>query len=604
MGYQPRSRAHRRLRVLKQWIMGRDRLISTTGRLLTAVTLPLLLVGCANQITTPSVTSPLASTAEAASIEPNGVPAVRSKAPLDGQSFFNILAAEMALAADNTELALAMYLKLLDDQPDSGVAQRVVYLAEGIGDYPDMANAAEIWLAAEPNNPMVHLALATSLYQMSHFELVDEPLLTLLRLDPDFPVETLFDPVQPRGSDPLALEALFIRLLAGEPNNAGLHLVYGQWLLEMKRLEEAKNTLHTSIKIQNSIGAQTLLARTEMQLSGPKAAATATKKALKQFPNNRRLVVQYARYLSMARLPEQALPTLESYHRLQPDDHPVLSLYARMALEAGETESARRLYENLLKFQPAMNEATFFLGTIAFDDGRFDSAVSYFRQVKPSDYFEPALSGLISTLAREFDTESALNELLALRQRYPEETIIYREHARLLSGLGDFTGALAALDAGLLVDERSTSLRYARAITLDTMQQKAAALVEFEAIIAQDPDHVLALNALGYTLANNNQDLDRAWDLIQRAYTIDSSDPAIIDSLGWIHYRLGDYDAAITHLSAAFEQTNNHEIAAHLGEVLWVTGQRDAAEAVWLKGLEHSPGSDIILDTRSRLLGQ
>jgi len=147
-------------------------------------------------------------------------------------------------------------------------------------------------------------------------------------------------------------------------------------------------------------------------------------------------------------------------------------------------------------------------------------------------------------------------------------------------------------------------LRYARAITLDTMQQKAAALVEFEAIIAQDPDHVLALNALGYTLANNNQDLDRAWDLIQRAYTIDSSDPAIIDSLGWIHYRLGDYDAAITHLSAAFEQTNNHEIAAHLGEVLWITGQRDAAEAVWLKGLEHSPGSDIILDTRSRLLGQ
>ena len=586
---------------MKQRTFGITFLSKMTRRPLSLLATLLFLSGCANQIQTGSTSPAQLPDTTTAEIGSGSTPT--AKAPLDGKSFFNIFAAEMALAAGNTELALSLYLTQLDEKPDVGVAKRVVSLADSMGAFANMANAAEIWLEAEPNNPMVHLALATSLYQMSHFESVDAPLLRLLALNPDFPVETIFDPVEPNGSDPLSLEALFNRLLIAKPKTAGFHLVYGQWLFQRARFDEAKQALQTSIKYQNTVGAQVLLGRTEMQISDVESAAKIIRKALKAFPNNRRLVVQYARYASMADQPDKALPLLESYHRLQPDDHPVLSLYARIALEAGEPETARRLYENLLKFQPAVNEASFFLGTIAIDDGRFDSAISYFRQVSPSDYFDSALSALISTVAGEYGVEPAIDELSSAKTRFPDQLGIYREHARLLSKLSDFSGALAVLNDGLAIDENNSALLYARAITFDTLNKKAASIVDLEKIIEQDPNHVLALNALGYSLANSNQDLPRAWVLIQRAYAIDPSDPAIIDSLGWIHYRRGEFQEAEHFLAAAFNETKNHEIAAHLGEVLWVTGRHEAAEAVWLKGLEQSPGSDIILDTRARLLG-
>lgn len=561
----------------------------------------LLLSGCANHKQTQS--DSIVQAADLTAGERDVVPAAATNAPLDGKSFFNIFAAEMALAVGNSELALRLYLTQLEEQPDAGVAKRVVSLADSMGAFPNMANAAEIWLEAEPNNPLVHLALATSLYQMGHFELVDTPLLTLIALNPDFPVETIFDPVMPEGGDPLALEALFNRLLIAEPKAAGFHLGYGQWLHHQARYDEAKQALQNSIKYQNSVSAQVLLGRTEMRLSDAESAAKVVKKALKAFPNNRRLVVQYARYASMAHQPEKAMDVLESYHRLQPDDHPLLSLYARIALEVEAYETARRLYENLLTFQPAVNEALFFLGSIALDDGRFESATSYFRQVTPSDYFEPALSALISTVTNENGVESAIDELQAAKNRFPDQLSIYREHARLLSIVSDFSGALTVLNEGLAIDENNNALLYARAITYAGLSNTAASIVDLERIIEQDPDHVLALNALGYTLADANQDLSRAWDLIQRAYAIDPNDPAIVDSLGWIHYRRGELQEAEQFLAWAFNKTKNHEIAAHLGEVLWVTGRREAAEAIWLEGLKQSPGSDIILDTRTRLLG-
>ena len=586
---------------MKQQIFGTPFHLTKAVRPLALLATLLVLSGCANQQQAQSDAPE--QVADTTTAEIGSGPTSAAAAPLDGKSFFNIFAAEMALAVGNTELALRLYLTQLEEQPDVGVAKRVVSLADSMGAFPNMANAAEIWLEAEPNNPLVHLALATSLYQMHHFDLVDTPLLRLIALNPDFPVETIFDPVMPEGGDPLALEALFNRLLIAEPKAAGFHLGYGQWLHQQARYDEAKQALQASIKYQNSVSAQVLLGRTEMRLSDAESAAKVVKKALKAFPNNRRLVVQYARYASMAHQAEKAMDVLESYHRLQPDDHPLLSLYARVAIEVEAYETARRLYENLLTFQPAVNEALFFLGSIALDEGRLESAMSYFRQVTPSDYFEPALSALISTVTNENGVESAIDELQAAKNRFPDQLSIYREHARLLSIVSDFSGALTVLNEGLAIDENNNALLYARAITYAGLNNTPASIVDLERIIEQDPDHVLALNALGYTLADANQDLSRAWDLIQRAYAIDPNDPAIVDSLGWIHYRRGELQEAEHFLAWAFNETKNHEIAAHLGEVLWVTGRREAAEAVWLEGLEQSPGSDIILDTRARLLG-
>ena len=109
------------------------------------------------------------------------------------------------------------------------------------------------------------------------------------------------------------------------------------------------------------------------------------------------------------------------------------------------------------------------------------------------------------------------------------------------------------------------------------------------------------MNALGYTLADKTDRLDEALVLVQQANQLSPNNPAIIDSLGWIHYRLGDLYKALELLQQAYNDFPDHEVAAHLGEVLWQLERNEEAQQIWQQGLEDTPDSSVIKDTQQRL---
>jgi Flp pilus assembly protein TadD len=120
-------------------------------------------------------------------------------------------------------------------------------------------------------------------------------------------------------------------------------------------------------------------------------------------------------------------------------------------------------------------------------------------------------------------------------------------------------------------------------------------------LIALQPDHAHAHNALGYTLADRNQRLPEARTLIETAHKLAPNDPFILDSLGWVLYRLGDNEAALGHLRRAYEMRPDGEIAAHLGEVLWAMGRRDEAQKIWAEALRAQPKNEALQGTIKRL---
>ena len=120
-------------------------------------------------------------------------------------------------------------------------------------------------------------------------------------------------------------------------------------------------------------------------------------------------------------------------------------------------------------------------------------------------------------------------------------------------------------------------------------------------LLEDDPENVDALNALGYTLADRNERLDEAFALVSRALKLRPDSPAILDSMGWVLYRQGDLERAATYLRRALQLNQDDEIAAHLGEVLWVSGERADAQAVWREALVHAPDSDKIREVLERL---
>jgi Flp pilus assembly protein TadD len=113
----------------------------------------------------------------------------------------------------------------------------------------------------------------------------------------------------------------------------------------------------------------------------------------------------------------------------------------------------------------------------------------------------------------------------------------------------------------------------------------------------------MALNALGYTLSDRTTRYAEAKALIEHAHQLNPEDPAVLDSLGWVNYRLGNLDEAERLLRQALERFPDHEVAAHLGEVLWAKGEQREARKIWGKALEQQPDSPVLRSTIKRLTG-
>src|SRR5205085_7132546 len=151
------------------------------------------------------------------------------------------------------------------------------------------------------------------------------------------------------------------------------------------------------------------------------------------------------------------------------------------------------------------------------------------------------------------------------------------------------------LSKAVVTYPNSFELLYDRAMAAERVDKIDVLEKDLRRVIVMKPDYAHAYNALGYTLAEKTHRLAEARDLIEKAYKLSPDDPFILDSLGWVYYRLGNVDTALKHLQSAYDARPDPEIAAHLGEVLWKSGQRDAAQKVWRAALAENPNHESLL---------
>ncbi|MGB0450329.1 MAG: tetratricopeptide repeat protein, partial [Porticoccaceae bacterium] len=172
--------------------------------------------------------------------------------------------------------------------------------------------------------------------------------------------------------------------------------------------------------------------------------------------------------------------------------------------------------------------------------------------------------------------------------------------SNLLLGSDQPDQAFAVLSAGLQTYPNDTRLLYARSMVAELQDNFVLAERDLRAILAQDADNSAALNALGYSMLLHTDRYKEAHKLIKRAYLLNPGDPAILDSLGWVLFVLGDAQQALPYLEKAMAIMVDPEIAAHLGEVQWFLGDRQAAMQSWKRGLEEDPDHKTIKETVER----
>lgn len=224
--------------------------------------------------------------------------------------------------------------------------------------------------------------------------------------------------------------------------------------------------------------------------------------------------------------------------------------------------------------------------------------------VGPSNDYLPAQQRQAELLFNQQRNDDASRRLAEAREAQPDYAIqLYLIEAEGLSNHDQVDSAWQVINQGLEQFPDDLNLLYTRAMLAEKRDDLAQLEHDLRYILEREPDHAMALNALGYTLADRTTRYQEAHDLIEKAHQLNPDDPAILDSLGWVNYRLGNLEEAERFLRLALKKFPDHEVAAHLGEVLWARGKQREARSVWREALAETPDSPILRDTLSRLTG-
>ncbi|GAB3099096.1 tetratricopeptide repeat protein [Lysobacter terrae] len=265
-----------------------------------------------------------------------------------------------------------------------------------------------------------------------------------------------------------------------------------------------------------------------------------------------------------------------------PQDDQTYALRASLLARAEDKTALTALYEELRRDAAKPDPSRrLLLGRIAEFLERFPEALDWYRGVPGGEQRWPAklrAANVLHELKRNPEAEQTLHDLQA-DAAAPEEARrdAYILEADLRNKDKDGKGELDAFARGLAAFPDDPDILYARALGWERRDDIPRAEADFRKILVADPDSTAALNALGYTLADRTTRFQEALELIDRARTAEPDNAAIIDSYGWVLYRLGRKDEALTELRRAFSLQKDPEIASHVGEVLWVLGRKDEA---------------------------
>lgn len=325
-------------------------------------------------------------------------------------------------------------------------------------------------------------------------------------------------------------------------------------------------------------------------------AVAAFARAAASAPEDRVVLVSYAQALVKAgRLPE-AFDQFQNLNRLQPGQPDLVYGLAVIGYQLRRYEDAEPLFESLRNNRTRGEDADYYLGRIAESRQQWEKALALYNNVQSGELgFEARLlsAGIEARLGRLDAARSIFGILRETRAAEIARIAVAESDAHFSAGAK--LEGYAVLDRAVEAKPDSNDLLYARALYAVRIDRVDLLERDLRTLLAREPTHVDALNALGYTLADRTDRLGEAEGYIRKALELEPNNAAILDSMGWVQYRLGRLDVALEYISRAHALLQDSEIAAHLGEVLWATGARDRARTVWNEALSVEPDSEILL---------
>ncbi|MBL4606861.1 MAG: tetratricopeptide repeat protein [Pseudomonadales bacterium] len=521
------------------------------------------------------------------------------------ETLYSLLVGEIAGHRGRLDVALNQYIKQAEVTRDPKVVARANRIARYMRAPKPTLDTALLWVEVEPNAIEAKQVAAQQLIIFGRYDEALEQIDTLLKLSADINLDGLIQSAS--RLDPQALGTLIIsvsKLSQKHAKNAKLMLAHGLLLEINKRDSDALKIFKCIHKIQaDYTPAYIAQARLLTKMGKRKSAKTLLAKAVKKHKQNIRLRLFYAQELIHDKELNKAEKQLSAAQALSPSDSKLLFTLGMIYLENDLTEQARPYFERLINIAQNTDNAHFYLAVIDEKAGRLEPALEHLRKVKPSKTFVNARIQIANILDQQNKSAEAAEAMASDREKFPQfSSIFFLAQSELLAQRERYEESYQLLEQALLVHKDHPQLLYSKAMIAEKMNKLDIMEKDLLRIIDSNPQNASALNALGYSLANRGERLDEALTYITRAYALAPDDPAIIDSMGWVLYRLNDLEKAVAHLRAAYKKMPDQEIAAHFGEVLWASGQKEEAKSVWQESLKKNPESEILKVVIKRFL--
>jgi len=510
-----------------------------------------------------------------------------------------ILLAEELLNDNQPERALNLYLRAANQSTRPEVAQRAAFLARQLGSVQQSQEALARWMRLAPDDISVHEASFIAAIETGQIANAEQELDTVFRLDPDYQghwLASFWGGLEPTQQTSLA--ALLARVAARHGNDS-LAIVVS----ELKNREQSDSGSDWLALWIDRYGLRSEVALYNAQLRLPdRQQAIDQLQRYADHLNDPASLSQLARWLGSEGQSDQARELLTRTIELDPNRHQDVLTLALLLMQTEELTEAEAHLKSLLAHERFRANAYYHLGEIAVTQESHQLAIERFLRVDQGELIVEARKQLAKLAVLTEQTEQAHRWFAEARLLFePFRQQLLLAEAQFQTSQGDAENAIPILTEALGDQPTDRQLLYTRALAFESIGDIAAAEADLRTILAQNPEDPDTLNALGYTLADRTDRFVEALELITKALEKKPDSAAILDSMGWVLYKLGRIEEAIDYLEQAWSIVKDHEIAAHYGEALWMLGRRKEAMQIWQEGYESNPESDKIRTTIQRL---
>ncbi len=520
-------------------------------------------------------------------------------ADLTPDVLFQLLVGEIAGHRGDFGVSVGALSRAAQKTRDPRLAERAALAALYSRQSKEALANASLWVELRPASIEAHEALAAALMENGEHDQAFgefERMLTLVG-EGGLPQAYLrISATLGRQADRGAALATMRKLVALHPGKAVAHYALAHLAVRVGDLDTAMTAIDRSLALNPSwedaalFKARVLVSRKDMN-----QVLRYYEDYLDDYPRASTMRLGYARLLVDLKQWDRAREQFKRVVAASPQDADAAFTVALLAMQVDDLGEAEKYLLRTLELQPDNDQARLYLGQLAEQRKRYDDAIQWYGEIESDEYHFEAQARLGVVLANQGKLEQARAHLQALEPKTEAQRVqlalaeeqILRDARRFTEGFDVLTAALGELP-------NNTDLLYARALVAEKLDRIDVAEKDLRRILKRDPKNANALNALGYTLADRTTRYKEALGFIEQALALKPDDPFILDSMGWVQYRLGNHTEAVKHLRAALGQRADAEIAAHLGEVLWVMGDRAGAETVWTSALKQSPDSEVL----------